>query len=64
MKIEYFLIPVEKQTQNGLKIKCKSKDHKNIQETIVRMLFDINHNNMFLDLTQGKENKSKNKQMT
>ena len=42
--------------------KCKIRNHET-QRRKHRTLFDINYSNIFLDWSQGKRNKSKNKQM-
>ena len=60
MKLEYFLMPCTKETQ--YKVLNVTPETIKLEENIGCTLFDINLNNIFLDLSpQIRETKNKNK---
>ena len=63
MKLQHFLAPHTNISSKWIKdLNVGPETIKLLEENIGRTLFDINHGNMFLDLSpKAKEIKSKNK---
>ena len=63
MKLEHFLTPYVKINSKWFKdLNVRHNTIKLLEENIRKTFFDINHSNIFL-VSQGKRDKSKNKQM-
>ena len=64
MKSEYSLTRYTKINSKWIKdLNVRGKTIKLLEEKVGRTLFDINHSNIFLDLSSKAKKKSKNKQM-